>query len=101
MKSKWHMGLLAGILVASAAATGAAQNVLGRLESDIRQSNGQPAAAAPAVPRVYLGAVALEEGGHGVRIASVRTGGPAQRSGIHPQDLIVARRAIAFRYCGI
>ena len=66
-----------------------AQNVLGRLESDIRQANGQPAAIAAPAPKVYLGAIALDEAGGGVRITSIRGGGPAQKAGLQAQDLVV------------
>ncbi len=67
----------------------AAQNVLGRLESDIRQANAQPAATATVAPKVYLGAIALDEAGGGVRITSIRSGGPAQQAGLQAQDLVV------------
>jgi hypothetical protein len=39
--------------------------------------------------RVYLGAVADDDAGRGVRVLSVRSGGPADRAGLQPQDLIV------------
>ena len=80
------------IVLALAGATtipAAAQNTLGRLESDIRQANGQPAAAVPPGQHVYLGAIVLDDGGRGVRITGLRSGGPAERSGLRTQDLIV------------
>ncbi len=79
MKSNRKVGLLTAVVVIGAAATGMAQNVLGRLESDIRQANGQPPAAATPAARAYLGAIALDEAGHGVRITAIGDGGPAQR----------------------
>jgi hypothetical protein len=66
-----------------------AQNVLGRIESDIRQANGQPTATFTVAPKVYLGATALDNAGGGVRITGVRNGGPAQRAGLQTQDLVV------------
>lgn len=101
MKLSWTRGLLISIAVASAATIVMAQNVLGKLDSDIRQANDQPPALAAPVPaapgapaaapgaRVYLGAIALDEGGRGVRIAGVRNGGPAQRAGLQAKDLII------------
>jgi hypothetical protein len=88
---KWNRSarLFSAIVVACTAATGMAQNVLGRLESDIRQANGQPAVAAAPSARAYLGAIALDEGGHGVRITAVGDGGPAQRAGLHARDVVV------------
>ena len=104
------VSFLALFAAAGVAATPAnAQGVLGRLESDIRQGNDQPAAAPaplaiptpPAIPtplatpapsaspKVYLGAVALDEAGRGVRITEVRTGSPAQRAGLRPKDLVI------------
>jgi hypothetical protein len=59
------------------------------LESGIRTSNGQPATAVAAPQRVYLGAFAENEAGHGIRVLSVRSGGPADRAGLQPQDLVV------------
>jgi len=89
MKSVWGIGSLVGLVVAVSAITpGRAQNVLGRLESDIRQANGQPETIA-AAPRVYLGAIALDDAGRGVRITSIRDGGPAQRAGLRAQDIVV------------
>ena len=89
MKSNRKVGLLTAVVVIGAAATGMAQNVLGRLESDIRQANGQPPAAATPAARAYLGAIALDEAGHGVRITAIGDGGPAQRAGLHARDLVV------------
>jgi hypothetical protein len=74
-----------------------AQNVLGRLESDIREGNGQsappaaPTGAPAALPpqKVYLGAMANDNPGGGVRVTSVRDGGPAQQAGLQAQDLVV------------
>ena len=90
MKSLRFASLLALLLMAaSVSAPATAQSVLGRLESDIRQANGQPAAAATSPQKVYLGAVALDEAGGGVRITSVRNGGPAQKAGLQAHDLVV------------
>ena len=43
-----------------------------------------------APPRVYLGMFVDNDAGRGVTVLSVRPGGPADRSGLHPKDLIVA-----------
>ena len=54
MKSLRFASLLALLLMAaSVRARATAQSVLGRLESDIRQANGQPAAAATIPQKVY------------------------------------------------
>lgn len=85
-----------------------AQTTLQRLEEDVRAQAGRGvslAAPAEAVPppappggpgtpgrqRAYLGAVVddLNDHGRGVRVLAVRAGGPAERSGLRPQDLIV------------
>jgi hypothetical protein len=90
---KWTQSakLLAILAVAGGlAATASAQDVLGRLESEIRQASGQPETAAKLPPRVALGVVALNEAGRGVRVASVLNGGAAQQAGLKPKDLIVA-----------
>ncbi len=89
MKMTSIVGTLA-LLVAGIAATSpaTAQNELDRLESDIRASNGSSAAVAPA-QRPYLGAFADDDASRGVRVLSVRSGGPADRAGLQPQDLIV------------
>ena len=91
MKKSWGIG----IVVLLAAGLGgispaAAQGELDRLESGIRTSNGPPVITVAAAQRVYLGAFADNEGGRGVRVLSVRPGGPADRAGVQPQDLIVA-----------
>ena len=39
--------------------------------------------------RVYLGAMADNDAGRGVKVLSVRSGGPADRAGLQAQDLIV------------
>jgi hypothetical protein len=83
-----------GIVVLLAAGLGglspsAAEGQLDRLEAGIRASSG-PAVAAPATPqRVYLGAYADDDAGRGVRLTSVRKGGPADQAGLQAQDLIV------------
>jgi hypothetical protein len=61
---------------------------LDRLESGIRTANG-PAVAVAGPQRVYLGAFADDDAGRGVRVTSVRKGGPADRAGLQAQDLIV------------
>ena len=92
-----------GIVILLAAGLGgtspaAAQGELERLESGIRNSNGTPAITVAATQRVYLGAVADDTGGRGVKVLSVRNGGPADRAGLQPQDVIVgaAGRKIGF-----
>lgn len=103
------------ILGAAALATGLigarwamAQSTLQRLEEGIRAQAGQGVSLAapadvvpppappggpiaPARQRAYLGAVVDDQNdrGRGVRILAVRSGGPAERSGLRPQDLIV------------
>jgi hypothetical protein len=89
MKSTKLLSLITVLVAGSTAMPAIAQNLLGRLESDIRQANGQPAATTSVAPRVYLGAVALDNTGGGVRITAVRDGGPAQRAGLRTQDLVV------------
>ncbi len=90
MKSPRIASLLTLLLTAAGVCVPAtAKNVLGRLESDIRQANGQPTATATVPQKVYLGAIALDEAGGGVRITGVRNGGPAQRAGLQSQDLVV------------
>jgi hypothetical protein len=94
---KYHLGIhlsavvaaLLGFLSVSPAA-GQAQGELDRLESGIRSSNGPPAAAVPVGQRAYLGAFADDDAGRGVRVLSVRAGGPADQAGLQPRDLIVA-----------
>jgi hypothetical protein len=85
-----------------------AQTTLQRLEEGIRAQAGQGvdlAAPAEVVPppaplggpitpgrqRAYLGAVVDDQNdrGRGVRVLVVRPRGPAERSGLRPQDLIV------------
>jgi hypothetical protein len=90
MKKVWRIGIVV-LLAAGLGGTlpAAAQGPLDRLESGIRAANGQPAAV-PATQRVYLGAFADDDAGRGVRVLSVRGGGPADRAGLQPQDLIVA-----------
>ena len=71
-----------------------AQSPLGVIEGQIRGQAGQGGAAvnpaAPATGRPYLGAIAddNDDRGRGVRILSVRPGGPAERFGLKAQDLI-------------
>ena len=90
MKSPRIASLLTLLLTAAGvSAPATAQSVLGRLESDIRQANEQPAATATIPQKVYLGAIALDEAGGGVRITSVRKDGPAQQAGLQAQDLVV------------
>jgi hypothetical protein len=91
MKWPWSARFLAMLAITGLAATATAQDVLGRLESDIRQASGQPATAPTPTtpPRVALGVVALNEAGHGVLIASVLKGGPAEHAGLKTKDLIV------------
>ncbi len=90
MKKHWGIGIVvlctAGLGAASPAS---AQGPLDRLESGIRNSNGQTVTAVAAPQRVYLGAFADNEAGRGVRVLSVRSGGPAERAGLQTQDLII------------
>ena len=91
MKKAWGIGIVV-LLAAGLGGTSpaAAQGELDRLESGIRTSNGPPVMTAAAPQRVYLGAFADNDAGRGVRVLSVRSGGPADRAGLQPQDLIVA-----------
>jgi hypothetical protein len=89
MKSTSMISLLVLFVTAGVSAPATAQNVLGRLESDIRQANGQPPAPPAAPRRVYLGAIALDDARGGVRITSVGKDGPAQQAGLQAQDLVV------------
>jgi hypothetical protein len=90
MKKVWSIGfavlLAAGLGEISPAAE---QGPMDRLESGIRASVA-PTAAAAAPQRVYLGAYADDDAGRGVRLTSVRKGGPADQAGLQAQDLIVA-----------
>ena len=90
MKKTWGIGILV-LLVAGLGGTSpsAAQGQLDRLESGIRAASTPPAVAAAAPQRVYLGAFADDDAGRGVRLTSVRKGGPADQAGLQPQDLIV------------
>ena len=74
----------------AAAQTESNRGPLDRLESGIRTANGPPVTAAAAAPRVYLGAFADNDTGRGIRVLSVRPGGPADRAGLQPRDLVVA-----------
>ena len=89
MKKAWGIGIVV-LLAAGLGATwlSAAQGQLDRLESGIRTSNGPPVVAVVTAPRVYLGARADNDLG-GVRVLSVSSGGPADRAGLHAQDLVV------------
>lgn len=91
MKKIFGIGLVmwfaTGLGVTSPAA---AQGQMDRLESEIRISNGPPATTVAAGQRVYLGAFADNDPGRGVKVLSVHPGGPADRAGLQPQDLIVA-----------
>jgi hypothetical protein len=90
MKNAWGVGFV--VLLASGLAETApvsAQGVMDRLESGIRTSNRQPEMAVAPAQRVYLGAVADDDAGRGVRVLSIRSGGPADRAGLQPQDLVV------------
>ncbi len=90
MKKSWGMGFVV-LLAAGLAQTSpaSAQSELERLESGIRSSNGQPPTTFATPQHGYLGAVADDDAGHGVRVLSVRAGGPADRAGLHAQDLVV------------
>ncbi len=89
MKNTWVgilMFLVAGLAGISPSA---AQGQLDRLESGIRAASTPTAVAAAAPQKVYLGAFADDDAGRGVRLTSVRKGGPADQAGLQPQDLIV------------
>jgi len=101
MKKAWVIG----IVVLFAAGLGgtsptAAEGDLDRLESGIRTSSGPSAVTFAVAPRVYLGAVADDNAGRGVRVLSVRGGGPADRAGLQAQDLIVAAAGRRIRLLG-
>jgi hypothetical protein len=90
MKSLGSPQLLIVLALAGGiAAPAVAQNVLTQLESDIRQANPPTATTPPAGARVYLGAVANDDAGRGVRITTVRGGSPAERAGLQTQDLVI------------
>jgi hypothetical protein len=90
MKKHWGVGIVVLCTVGLGAASPAsAQGPLDRLESGIRNSNGQTVTAVAAPQRVYLGAFADNEAGRGVRVLSVRSGGPAERAGLQTQDLVI------------
>ena len=89
MKTAWGIGILALFAAGLGGTTPAtAQGELDRLESGIRTSNGTAAPTVAAAQRVYLGARVDNDMG-GVRVLSVTNGGPADRAGLHAQDLIV------------
>ncbi len=69
----------------------AAQGTLEHLESGIRGANGQTfqPLVVPPGQRSYLGAVADDSGGRGVRVLSIRTGGPADQAGLMAQDMVL------------
>ena len=104
MKSQSILGAVALCATLAAIHNAPAQGVLDRLESGIRGANGQPLppstlppATVPLGQRSYLGAVADDSGGRGVRVLSVRTGGPADRSGLQPQDLVLGAQGRRLR----
>lgn len=84
--------VLEGWLVSQRSAV--AQQPLDRLEGQIRNQTAPAESVGPKVQatgeRPYLGAVADDktDRGRGVRVLTVRPGGPADRSGLRPQDLI-------------
>jgi len=99
---------VATVLLGSAAARDVpAQPALERLEQQIRkqlqQDQGKPAAEQPAAkPRRepgYLGLVAddQKDRGRGVRILEVRPGGPAEKAGLKPGDLITGLAGMRLR----
>lgn len=98
----------ATVLLGSAAARDVpAQPALERLEQQIRkqlqQDQGKPAAEQPAAkPRRepgYLGLVAddQKDRGRGVRVLEVRPGGPAEKAGLKPGDLVTGLAGMRLR----
>ncbi len=99
MKKAWGVGIV--VLLAAGlgeALPASAQGELDRLESGIRTSNGQPAMTVVSSQRPYLGAVADDDAGRGVRVLSIRVGGPADHAGLQAQDLIVAAAGHKIHY---
>src|SRR5262245_57015996 len=96
---RWFFSLSIGLVLFVVAAECNAQTLLDQLESRL-QPGGTPAAggAAAATPAPngpgtgYLGAVLNEsaEPGRGVKVDSVRPGGPAEKSGLKADDVITA-----------
>ncbi len=90
MKNTWAIGIVTFLVAGLAGISpSAAQGQLDRLESGIRAAGTPPTVAAAAPQKVYLGAFADDDAGRGVRLTSVRKGGPADQAGLQPQDLIV------------
>lgn len=101
--------LLAGaVLLGSAAARDVlAQPALDRLEErvreQLRQDQGKPAPEQPATRPVrepgYLGLLAddQKDRGRGVRILEVRPGGPAEKAGLKPGDLVTGLAGMRLR----
>jgi hypothetical protein len=109
MKRLWRLLTWGGVglwLCFSTAARLPAQSVLERLENQIRQrtekgaepGNPPPAPAPPPAPQTpenrpapgYLGVMADDrhDRGRGVRILDVYRGSPAEKAGLHKQDLV-------------
>ena len=90
MKKARAIGIVA-LLAAGLAGTSpaAAQGELERWNRASARSNGPLAMAAADGQRAYLGAFAVDDAGRGVRLSSVRSGGPADSAGLHAHDLIV------------
>ena len=80
-----------------------AQQPLERLEGQIRSQSAPGEPVGPKVratgERPYLGAVADDktDRGRGVRVLTVRPGGPAEQAGLRPQDLITGAASTRVR----
>jgi hypothetical protein len=93
----WTIGALialGGMAAWLAAAPAAAQSVLDRLDTEIRQRAGQGGAAIPPAARSgtpYLGAVLDETGDRkgGLRVVGVRPNSPADVAGLRTGDVIL------------
>ncbi len=89
-----------GLAVLLAPPAVAAQPAVDELERDLRKQEAAaaqpplqgPPAARPAGPPGYLGVMAddRQDRGRGVRVLEVFAGGPAEKAGLKPQDLIVS-----------
>ena len=94
MNTAWGIGIVVLLAVGlGRIAPVAAQGELDRLESGIRISNSELATTVAAGQRVYLGAVADDDAGRGVRVLSVGAGGPPIARASRPRIWSSPRRA--------